>query len=103
MASLIEQQAPATAPWGKLAAQRWGPALNEGNTGPGIVIPHDWRSEVASWPLDRWKAWRHRSAELLASLGNTPTATDIRIADRRAYEALVSMVPTPAPHGEPST
>ena len=68
--------------------ERWGPGLDDAT--PAIVIePGCWRHAVAGWPHDRWVAWRKRSGEIQAAAGASPTAAEIREADRLAYVELL--------------
>jgi hypothetical protein len=71
--------------WEELAALRWGPGVRD--LEPGLVVPHDGRSLVATQPHTEWARRRARSGELQEALGRAPTAEEIREADRRAAAA----------------
>lgn len=79
-------KSPAEPEWEALSALRWGPAV--GDTTPGIDVPHDWRSAIASWPHGRWSRWRALAGELLAGQDDEPTAEDIRAADHLAFDLV---------------
>jgi hypothetical protein len=53
-----------------------------------IDVPRDWRSEVATWPHDRWSRCRRLSTDLLEGQDDEPTADDIRAADQAAYDLI---------------
>jgi hypothetical protein len=62
---------------------RWGPSLDHAE--PSIDIPaDDWRCRVANLPHAEWVRWRARSAEILATLGDSPHAEQTVEADRLA-------------------
>lgn len=87
--SRVVRPAPAEAippTWGELSALRWGPGVTDGS--PSIVIPHDWRSEVANLPAEEWSRWRQLSTELLEGQDDEPDADDIRAAGRLAYDLI---------------
>jgi TubC N-terminal docking domain len=71
-----------------LISQRWGPSATSAD--PPIVVPHDWRSVVASWDHERWSAWRARAGELLATRGDKPTVEEIRTSERMAFLELAT-------------
>lgn len=58
-----------------------------------IVIPHDWRSTLGTWPIDRWIHWRRRSGEIQAEAGGPVTVEVIEAADRRAFDEMARPQP----------
>ncbi len=67
------------AAWTTLAARRWGGA----DSTPGLDVPPDWRSDLASWPPERWLAWRKRCNALIPPKAKP---AEVRAAERQAYD-----------------
>jgi hypothetical protein len=78
-------------PYKTYETSRWGPALDDA---PPIIIPPDWRSEVAAWPHDRWKLWRDNVTKILDQEGRADVET-INLAELTMYRALTPGDPTP--------
>lgn len=55
---------------------------------PPIVIPPNWRWDLAHWPHERWSRWRRYVGEFLGTLDDVPTVEDIRGAELAAYDLL---------------
>lgn len=60
-----------------------GPELADDT--PGIVVPPDWRAEVAAWPQPLWVEWRRLVTEYLDEIGRSPEPGEIRTADYCAW------------------
>lgn len=63
--------------------ERWGPSL--AHDLPPIIIPADWRSEVAALPHADWKAWRDA---VTARLPQGATAEEIRNVERQVFDEM---------------
>lgn len=69
------------AQWASLSRERWGPP----DDAPAIVVPPDWRAEVANWPQPLWAEWRAMVTEYLDNLGRPPEPDEIKAADYAAW------------------
>lgn len=81
----MKTQAQLDIEWERLSRLRWAGA---GDHPLGIVVGHDWRSEVAAWPHEKWSRWWNRVTALLAENPERADRDVVSEMERRAWEEM---------------